>query len=98
MIGRRLGVASLIEGSIMREGNRVRVVVQLYISYLGAQYPDAGDFEKAIEMSESVLRLYPEYPPAWLVGWFPQFRALHKNPLVIAKAEELGVPLQEGPH
>lgn len=29
MIGRTLGVANLIEGSIFREGNRVRVVVQL---------------------------------------------------------------------
>jgi TolB-like protein len=29
MIGRILGVASLIEGSIMREGNRVRVAIQL---------------------------------------------------------------------
>jgi TolB-like protein/Tfp pilus assembly protein PilF len=161
-----------------------------YISWLGEQYRDAGDYEKAIEMSESVLRLYPEYPVAWLVlgttygeqdrfeeaieahahlgdsafwswargytyalagqedkardilagiepepdnglplaliyatlgetdeamywldqvaeikmpwypwlvGWFPQFRVLHDNPLVIAKAKELGVPLLEGP-
>lgn len=161
-----------------------------YISWLGEQYRDAGDYEKAIEMSESVLRLYPEFPIAWfvlgnaygeqgrfdeaieahshlsdsafwswagaytyalagqqdkareilsgiehqpdnglpltliyaslgevdnamywmdqvgeirmpwypwLVGWFPQFRALHKNPIVIARAGELGVPLLDGP-
>jgi len=161
-----------------------------YVSWLGEQYRDAGDYEKATEMAESVLRLYPEYPVAWfvmgnihgeqgrfkeaveahahlsdnlfwswaraytyamageedkarevlsgiehepdnglpltliyaslgevdnamlwmdqvaeiripwypwLVGWFPQFRSLHENPAVIAKAEELGVPLQDRP-
>ena len=161
-----------------------------YMAWLGDQYRDAGDYEKAIEMAESVLRLYPEYTVAWfvlgntyveqgrfdeaieahsqfadrafwswaraysyamagqgekareilagidhvadnglplaliyaslneideamywadqvgeikipwypwLVGWFPQFRALHDNPQIIAWAEELGVPLQKGP-
>ena len=161
-----------------------------YISWLGDQYRDAGDYDKAIELSESVLRLYPEYPVAWLVlgatyveqerfeeaieahahlgdsafwswargytyasagqedkareilagiepesdnglpltliyaslgetdeamywldqiaeiripwypwlvGWFPQFRSLHDDPSVIARAKELGVPLQDGP-
>lgn len=162
-----------------------------YISWLAEQYRDAGDYEKAIELSESVLRLYPEYPVAWLVlgnaygeqgrykeaieahdhlsgsafwswaraytfalagqqdqakailstiehesdnglpltliyaslgeaekamywmdqvgeirapwypflvGWFPQFRILHGDPRVIARASELGVPLQKAPH
>lgn len=161
-----------------------------YIGWLGEQYRDAGDYEKAIEMTESVLLLYPEYPVAWLVlgnayaeqglfdeaieahshlgdsafwswaraytyamagqeekareilagidheadnglplaliyaslnevdeamywadqvaeikmpwypwlvGWFPQFRALHDDPQIIAWAEELEVPLQKGP-
>jgi tetratricopeptide (TPR) repeat protein len=39
-----------------------------YTGWLAEQYRDAGDYEKAIEMFESVLRLYPEYPVAWLVN------------------------------
>lgn len=38
-----------------------------YISWLGDQYRDAGDYDKAIELAESVLRLSPDYPVAWLV-------------------------------
>jgi hypothetical protein len=34
----------------------------------------------------------PWYP--WLLGWFPQFRALNDHPLVIEKAKALGVPLR----
>lgn len=37
----------------------------------------------------------PWYP--WMVGWFPQFRVLHDHPRVRAKAEQLGVPLLDGP-
>ena len=162
-----------------------------YISWLADQYRDAGEYEKAIELAETVLRLSPDYPVAWLVlgnalgeqgrfeeaieahshlgdsefwswalgytyamagqkdktreildgierrpenglplaliyaslgdaeealywldqvaenrdpwypwlvAWFPQFRTLHDDPLVIARAQELGVPLLDRPN
>jgi len=37
----------------------------------------------------------PWYP--WLLGWWPPFRPLHNDPRVIARAKELGIPLQGGP-
>ena len=37
-----------------------------YISWLAEQYRDAQDYEKAIELAESVLSLNPNYPVAWL--------------------------------
>ena len=59
-------------------------------------YASLGDVDDAMYWMGQVAEIrMPWYP--FLVGWFPQFRVLHTNPLVIAKAEELGVPLQEGP-
>jgi len=162
-----------------------------YVSWLAEQYRDAGEYERAIELAETVLGLSPDYPVAWLVlgnalgeqgyfeeaiaahshlggnkfwswalgytyamadqrdkaheildgiehnsgngfplaviyaslgesedaiywlnqvaegqdpwypwmiGWFPQLRNLHDHPLVIARAEELGIPLQPSPN
>lgn len=36
-----------------------------YISWLAEQYRDARDYDKAIELAESVLSLNPNYPVAW---------------------------------
>ena len=36
-----------------------------YASWLAEQYRDAGDYEKAIELAESVLALSPKFPVAW---------------------------------
>jgi len=63
---------------------------------LALLYASVGDAEQAMHWMELVSEIrMPWYP--WLVGWFPQFRNLHDNPLVIAKAQELGVPLLQGP-
>jgi len=59
-------------------------------------YASVGDAEQAMYWLEQVSEIrVPWYP--WMVGWFPQFRGLHDNPLVVAKAKELGVPLLQGP-
>lgn len=36
-----------------------------YSAWLAEQYRDAGEYEKAIELAESVLALSPKYPVAW---------------------------------
>jgi TolB-like protein/Tfp pilus assembly protein PilF len=59
-------------------------------------YASVGDAEQAMHWLGQVAEIrMPWYP--WLVGWFPQFRGLHDDPSVVAKAKELGVPLQQGP-
>jgi adenylate cyclase len=56
-------------------------------------YASLGDAEQAIHWMEQVGEVrMPWYP--WLLGWFPQFRALNDHPLVIEKAKALGVPLR----
>jgi len=58
-----------------------------YISWLGDQYRDAGQYDKAIELAESVLRLSPDYPVAWLVlgnaygesGWHQEAIEAHEQ-------------------
>ena len=57
-------------------------------------YASVGDVGQAMQWLEEVAEVrMPWYP--WIVGWFPQFKGLHDHPLVISKAEELGVPLQD---
>jgi len=59
----------------------------MYLSWLADQYRDAGDFEKAIELAESVLALSPRYPVAWFVlgntyldqGRFDEAIAAHEH-------------------
>lgn len=64
---------------------------------LALLYASVADAEKAIYWLEQAGEIrMPWYP--WLVGWFPQFRGLHDHPLVIKKAEELGVPLLSDRH
>ena len=36
-----------------------------YVAWLAEQYRDAGHYEKALELAESVLALSPRYPVAW---------------------------------
>ena len=63
---------------------------------LALVYASLDQVAEAMYWADQVAEIrMPWYP--WLVGWFPQFRALHDNPQIIAWAEELGVPLQEGP-
>jgi TolB-like protein/Tfp pilus assembly protein PilF len=38
-----------------------------YVAWLADQYRDAGDYDKAVELAESVLALNPNYPVAWFV-------------------------------
>jgi len=60
-------------------------------------YASLNDIDKAMYWMEQVgENKMPWYP--WLVGWFPQFRTLHDDPRIIARADELGVPLLKGPH
>ena len=59
-------------------------------------YASLGDADNALHWLDEVAEIrMPWYP--WIVGWFPQFRALHDHPLVKARAEELGIPLLDGP-
>ena len=59
-------------------------------------YAALGDVEQAMYWLEAVHEMrMPWYP--WVVGWFQSFRPYHDHPLVIAKAQELGVPLLSGP-
>jgi hypothetical protein len=56
-------------------------------------YASLNDVDEAMYWMDQIAEIrMPWYP--WLVGWFPQFKALHDNPKVIARAEDLGVPLQ----
>ena len=65
-----------------------------YISWLSEQYRDAGDYNKAIELAESVLDPEPEYPVALLVlGWYTATRSLYEDPRIQALAKEAGLPL-----
>jgi len=59
---------------------------------LAVLYASVGDVEQALYWAEQVREIrMPWYP--WLLGWFPQFKPLHDDPLIIEKARELGVPL-----
>jgi TolB-like protein/Tfp pilus assembly protein PilF len=64
---------------------------------LALSYASLGDVDQAMFWLDQVAEArIPWYP--WMLGWFPQFRGLQGQPLVIAKAEELGVPLLPGPN
>ena len=57
-------------------------------------YATLNEVDEAMYWADQVGEIkIPWYP--YLVGWFPQFRGLHDNPKVIARAEELGVPIQD---
>ena len=64
---------------------------------LALLYASVGDVEQAMYWAEQVREIRMPWYPA-LFGLFPQFRALHDHPQVIAKAKELGVPLLDGPN
>jgi tetratricopeptide (TPR) repeat protein len=59
----------------------------LYVAWLADQYRDVGKPDKAIDLAESVLRLYPEFPVAWWVignayvdqGRFEEAIAAHEH-------------------
>jgi hypothetical protein len=64
---------------------------------LAVIYASLGESEDAIYWLNQVAEGQdPWYP--WMIGWFPQLRNLHDHPLVIARAEELGIPLQPSPN
>ncbi len=61
---------------------------------LASIYASLGDTENALYWMDQV-KDDPWYP--WLLGYSPRFRNLHHDPTVIARAEELGIPVQGGP-
>jgi len=67
-IGRELGVASILEGSVRRDGNRVRVAVQLIDAATGFErWSNSYDRELS-----SVLRLQDDISQAILAALAPQ--------------------------
>jgi tetratricopeptide (TPR) repeat protein len=59
-------------------------------------YASLGDVDNALHWMNQAREIkIPWYP--WLLGWFAASRVLHDEPVIIAQAQELGVPLQSGP-
>ena len=59
-------------------------------------YAALGDIDEAMVWLESAADVHmPWYP--WILGWFQAFRPFHDEPEVIARAQELGIPLLDGP-